>query len=909
MEPRRESRLGDTYRMPTKLTYFLDGGHPNAITDRERDGCKVTEKDKPFTLWSFDNKSKWFINEDERLEFYKLYCADLRKSIPQFLTERSTPIGQMRVDLDFKYTGRVEEHKHTQEQVLKFVNAYLQEARRWITMPEIVEVYVLEKEYPTYDPVKKISNSGIHIQIPELKTRADVEKGIRRALLKQMEEFFPALGLTKDWDDVYDPSALTHTGNWMLLGSKKPTEGSLPYELKYVIDWENGEMSVDESVSSTPTVELVHKLSVRSAASEETPLTEYGQQNTRVPAEPVHRSVSRGRAETREEQGSRGASPSGRVREPLAEARKKNIRAHCMNLGEARHSGPHDEYVKVGQCLFNIHPYDLEDVWLDFMEKSSSAKRKAKALEKWRGFTERVDGERTGEGSLRFWSRQDNFDNYVKIESENVDSLVREAAGTGTEHDVAQVVYAKYRDEFKCASVKNNDWYQYIEHIWKSSESGVDLLARLSSDVSKLFLAKEREALNAIETLDSERDKEACDIAEKERKSYNNIRMRLKTTSFKENVMRECKVLFRDPKFMENLDNNKHLLAYTNGVFDTAAREFRPGKPDDYISFCTNVPYPVDIQYSDYPCWPDVKAFLDSILPNPLVRMYFLLTLALCLSGETNQRFHIMTGSGSNGKSMLMRLMQAAMGDYAYAADIAIFTQKRGNSGAAAPQMVRMRGRRFVTMSEPDEGEPLASALLKFLTGSDKVTVRDLYAGSKQMIEFEIMCKFFLSCNEKPPVRTVDGGTWRRIKVIDFPNKFVHEPTLPNELPIDESIIEKVASPEWAGCFMAYMVHLYKEEPRIRGLVPPKEVDAYTSEYKNESDVIARFIQETCRATSDGEVADPVSWQSITAAFQQWKRNSDLIGRGNTEDLRKRMEAQFGRMPRGGWVSFHFGSA
>jgi hypothetical protein len=509
--------------MPTKLDLFLNG-NPNGNTDKERDGRKVTEKDKPFNIWSFDNKRKWFIHEDDRVEFYRLYCADLRKSIAQYLTERSTPIGQMRVDLDFKYEGRVEEHKHTQEQVMKFVDAYLQEAKRWVIMPDIVEVYILEKEYPTYDPIKKVSSSGIHIQIPDIKTRADVEKGIRRALLQRMDSFFPNLGLLKSWDDVYDPSALTHTGNWPLLGSKKPAEGSLPYELKYVIDWENGEMSVDDQVSPTPTVELVHKLSVRSAPSEETPLTEYGQTNTRTPSEPIHRSVSRGRTDMREEQGSRGASPTGRVRADLGENRKKNIRAHVMNLAEFRHSGPHDEYIKVGQCLYNIHPYDLEDVWLDFMENSSKDDRKTKALEKWRGFTERVDGERTGEGSLRFWSRQDNFEEYLKIESENVDSLVREAAATATEHDVAQVVYAKYRDEFKCASVKNNDWFQYVGHIWKSSESGVDLLARLSSDISKIFLIKEREALNAIEGLDPERDKEAAEMAERDVKSYHTIK-------------------------------------------------------------------------------------------------------------------------------------------------------------------------------------------------------------------------------------------------------------------------------------------------------------------------------------------------------------------------------------------------
>ena len=886
--------------MPSKLDTFLDTR-------------KVTEKDKPFTLWSFDNKKKWFVNDDDLPEFHKLYCAELRHSNPQYLTERSTPIGQMRIDLDFKYTGKVDEHKHTQDQVLNFIGAYLEEAKRWIVVPSEVEIYVLEKENPTFDPIKKISSSGIHIQFPELKTRADVEKGIRRTLLARMEDFFPDLGCTKGWDDVYDPSPLTHTGNWPLLGSKKPAEGSLPYEIKYIVDWENGEMSTDTEISPTPTVELVRKLSVRSAPSEEIALTEYGKENTRIPAEPVlHRSVSRGRGDTRDDQGSRGASPTGRVRESMTEARKNNIRAHSMNLAEFRHSGNHDEYVKVGQCLFNIHPHDLEDVWLDFMEKSSSPTRKSKALEKWRGFTERVDGERTGEGSLRFWSRQDNFENYLKIESENVDSLVREAASTATEHDVAQVVFAKYRDEFKCASVKNNDWYQYVGHIWKNSESGVDLLARLSSDVAKLFLIKEREALTAIENLDTERDKEACDAAEKDRKNYTSIRLRLKTTSFKENVMRECKVLFRDPKFMENLDNNKHLIAFTNGVLDTKDIVFRPGKPDDYISFCTNVAYALDTQYHQFKCWPELKAFLDSCMPNVRVREYFLNSLAHCLSGETNQRFHIMTGSGSNGKSMIMKLMLAAMGDYGYAADIAIFTQKRSNAGSAAPQMVRMRGRRFVTMSEPDEGEPLASALLKFLTGSDKVTVRDLYAGSKQMVEFEIMCKFFLSCNEKPPVRTNDGGTWRRIKVIDFPNKFVHQPRLANEHPIDESIIEKVGSVEWATCFMAYMVHLYKQGQGLHNLTPPKEVDTYTGEYQEESDVIARFIHDTCHTDGimPGDMPDVVTWASITSTFQDWKRSNEVEkGRGSATDLKKRLEAHFGKMPKGGWSSFRFGSS
>jgi P4 family phage/plasmid primase-like protien len=553
---------------------------------------------------------------------------------------------------------------------------------------------------------------------------------------------------------------------------------------------------------------------------------------------------------------------------------------------------------------------------------------------KWNGFNERVDGERLGEGSLRFWSMTDNYDGYKKIEESNIDTLIDEAAQTATENDVAHVVHAMYREKFICASVRNNDWYMWDNHIWKNSENGVDLLAELSQRVAKAFHKKEMDKLKEIGEMDACSHKEndpgcpSCK-AEKARKQYSAVRLRLKTTSFKENVMRECKILFRDTKFLQKLDENKHLIAFTNGVFDTLGSEetdvngnyirpwFRPGKQEDYISFCTNVEYNENAIYNSHPCWAELNKFLNSILPNEVVRTYFMKSLSLCLSGEYVQRFHIMTGSGSNGKSMLMNLMGTAMGEYCYKANIAMFTQKRGKAGAAAPEMVRMKGRRFVTMSEPDEGEPLSTGFLKEITGSEKVSCRDLYAGSKQMVEFDVMAKFFLSCNEKPPVKTVDGGTWRRIKVVDFPSKFVHDPKLPHELPIDESIMQKVVSIEWATCFMAYLVHLYKSGGGLRKLSPPPEVEVFTNEYKEESDVIARFMREYIHPLSDpagsGEPSgdgppDPTTTTKLNETFKEWKRVNEIHA-GNPQDLKKRIEVAHGKYPRNGWTSFRFGTA
>ena len=908
--------------MATRLDLFLNG-NPNGKTDREKVSRQVTDKDKPFSHWSFENREKWMINDDDQEEFLKLYCADLRNCKARFLTEKSTPIGQVRIDLDFKYKGRVEEHRHTQEQVVAFATAFMAKLKDYHVLPESVELYVLEKDHPTYSKADDLSSSGIHIQIPDIKTRADVEQQLRRSLLKDMETFFPGLGCTKPWDDVYDKQPLSHTNNWPLLGSKKNTDGALPYKIRYLLDWdrETGELSVDENVPEVITPDLVKRLSVRSRRDEETTLTPEAMEHCRPPAEaPITRAVSRGRQMERGQTDSRGSSPGrGVYIAPISDTFKAYIDKHVKNLGEQRHSGDHNDWAAVGQCLKNIHP-DLEDVFLDFMARTTVPGREAKARTAWNGFVFRVEGERLGLGSLRSWSKLDNFEGYLAIEASNVDRLVDDAAERETEYDYAQVIFAKYRDEFKCADFRNKEWYQYVGHIWRQTDDGVELQKRLPSDIAKLFMTKEQEkgtfAQNnpcAHSLKEPDPTCETCQAISK-KKMYWNAWLKLRRTGFAESVMKQCRLLFYDREFAKKLDDNKHLIAFTNGVYDTLTQSFRPGQSEDCISFCTNVEYRLDTQYNEFKCWGELNKFLHSILPNPAVREYFLNHLATCLSGVFTQRFHILTGSGSNGKSMLMNLCATAFGDYCYKANIAMFTQKRGAAGAANPELVRMRGKRFVFMSEPDEGEPLSTGFMKELTSSEKVTGRDLFKGSKDMVEFDVQAKCHLACNDKPKVNSNDGGTWRRLKVIEFTSKFVMNPNpqAANELPMDESIMHKVLSPEWAECFMSYLIHLHIEGKGLTKLTPPSEVDVYTEGYKVESDAIARFLSEYVHpvetaVTDPTEGYEKVTWTAILVAFKEWKRQNEVYA-ATVVELKKRIETHFGKAPQGGWATFRFGT-
>jgi P4 family phage/plasmid primase-like protien len=913
----------------SKLLQFLNGTGNDKDNDKKRFGRKA-EGDKA-THASMTGGS-WAIPDDDIDEFYRLYCDHVRNHGPLHMTEKSTRIGAMRIDLDFKYDGRHDEHLHKQSQVVDFVKAVMVEVKKYLVINENVEIFVSEKPEPTYyaatEKKPEYSKSGLHIVIPALKTNRFVEEAIRLSLLKRMPDFFPDLPLSDKWDKVYDASMLSHTNLWTLLGSKKK-EGT-PYQIKYILDWnpDSCEVNVDNEVPILVTPELLAKMTVRSPASSETEMTEEAKTRfaKKAEIEQVRASMGgqqRGRSTTREDgekKGSRASTPERNVyRSPLSEDMIQYYTDHVMNLKAFRYNN-YDDWIKVGICLKNIHPDSLESVFEAFSNQYDKYDpRETQA--KWNSFSFRTDGPVLSERSLRAWSREDNLGEYEKIEMNNIEKLVEEAAKTMTEHDMARVVYAMFRDEFKCSDYSQNEWYGFHGHVWRLTKKGVGLIKQLSSEVWKKFGEKEIEMSSLKLTTDpcscggkkkGEEPTDPCQMCriDKQKQKYIDAQKKLKTTAFKKNVMEECRLLFLDEELAVRLDANKNLIAFDNGVLDTLTMEFRPGKSEDYMSFTTGIYYYPERKYSDYPCWFELNKFLCSILPDPDVREYFLAHLATCMvGGNPAQKFHILTGSGSNGKSMLMILMATCLGTYACKAPITLITQDRGKAGVASPELVRMKGKRFVTMQEPEQGANIKTGLMKELSSCEKITARDLFAGSKEMIDIDIQAHFHLSCNDKPKVDAQDGGTWRRLCVINFPNKFVANPTKPNELPEDKTIQIKVESTEWAECMMNYLIAIFREGNGFRKLTPPEKVLQYTNEYKDETDVIGRFIREYVHELEEGEEIKGVTTGEMNRAFQDWKRENQIF-QGSTTELRTRMEATYGKYPgRGGWTSFRFGAA
>jgi putative DNA primase/helicase len=103
------------------------------------------------------------------------------------------------------------------------------------------------------------------------------------------------------------------------------------------------------------------------------------------------------------------------------------------------------------------------------------------------------------------------------------------------------------------------------------------------------------------------------------------------------------------------------------------------------------------------------------------------------------------------------------LGNYAIATPTETFMRKNGDQNTN--DIARLRGTRFVTTTEAEQGRRLSEPLIKKITGNDQMTARFLYG---EFFNFTPTFKIFMATNHKPVIKGTDYGIWRRIKLIPF---------------------------------------------------------------------------------------------------------------------------------------------
>jgi len=818
---------------------------------------------------------RYSLDKNAKKKLHKLLKEANKFDVNISLAEKPKDFAPITVDIDLKlpkedYSGN---RLYSENFIMRSIDLYRNGIKKYLDVNDSqLQACVLEKQEVKDEGL--IVKDGIHLIFPLICAHFKIRHLVRDYVVSEANKESIFNKYAKGPEEIFD-KAVVSSNFWIMYGNAKPNHK--PYKLTQIIAHDDSELSISDFVDDES--KLVDIFSLQNKNWKESNAT------------PLNSSYSEDDIEY--ECNDKGIDNTNVTNQeeiiPLSKEEEFRKAKYLVSLLSEERAENYNDWIRVGWSLHNTSR-DLLPVWIDFSRRCPNKFNEKECHRLWKnmkgGLTIR---------SLQAWAKEDNYHKYNEYMKAEFDELMQKSLHGGT-HPVAKALYTKYFDRFVCASIGHNVWYEFKNHRWSKNDGGHGLMRLISEDfVNDYMKISSDYTLKAINSTGIEKE----DL-QKKASSFQKVVDKLLNISFKKSIMEECKILFHDEQFLDKLDENHDLLGCENGVYDFVKSEFRPGRPDDYITLSTGNSY-----YSwneNNPYSKNILDFFKQILPNKTVREYFVQALSSCLTGyNREEKLYIPTGGGSNGKSLTFEMINIALGEYYISCPVTIMTRKRGSSGAASPELARIKGKRIGVLQEPDNSETMNVGLMKELTGNDAFMARGLFEEPR---EIKPQIKFFLTCNDLPIIPSRDGGTWRRLIVLQFASKFVDNPQGPNEFKIDTRLKEKIK--EWGPNILSYLIHIYNSMyKKTSYLKPPQEVEYSTNAYKMDNDHFLEYFN-----TKLEQVEDPksvISKRSVYSDFKAWfKEYHEGNKLPRSEQLYRFLDEILGKSNKSGWKNVAF---
>lgn len=385
-------------------------------------------------------------------------------------------------------------------------------------------------------------------------------------------------------------------------------------------------------------------------------------------------------------------------------------------------------------------------------------------------------------------------------------------------------------------------WYRYKHHHWNQicDTEMSEPVGRFRGHIGKIIA-------NMSNTMAMAHEQNEKDLLNGRIKLATELYDVLGRNNWINDIIKASKQRFLISNFDTLANANKCLTGVRNGVIEVTDKTafFRTGRPEDYLTKFTNVRYE-DMEHD--PLLSSYLEYIHQVFPDKELADLMLRFFASLLYGNPDKLFHVWTGVGDNGKSTIVKLLNATLGDD-YVANIppTFITMKRNNSSSASPELAALRHARLVVIQEPDEGEQLKSGKIKEATGGDKIRARALFENGGPI---DPTYKIVLQCNEIPEAKKEQAMT-NRIMIIPFLSVWKDPKDIPenpeearrnNIFKKDITFMSTVQKFSTSCLYMMvkYFPH-YRERP-INGV--PAVVTEHTNQYWNKVDIYQRFMHD-----------------------------------------------------------------
>jgi len=185
----------------------------------------------------------------------------------------------------------------------------------------------------------------------------------------------------------------------------------------------------------------------------------------------------------------------------------------------------YDNWKRIGWILYNI--YDGSDEgffkWDSFSQQCPEKYNYDNLRREWN----KMESRDMTIGSLKHIIQMECPEEYAELLEKYTTGFYKSSAQSSctTHHDIARLLHLKYESQFRCASVKNNEWYEFTNPTWKQIDDGVTLRNKISTEIVEQYeklkvemVSKQKnDAMNMMSMKKRDLDKTKSDLLSEEK--------------------------------------------------------------------------------------------------------------------------------------------------------------------------------------------------------------------------------------------------------------------------------------------------------------------------------------------------------------------------------------------------------
>ena len=430
---------------------------------------------------------------------------------------------------------------------------------------------------------------------------------------------------------------------------------------------------------------------------------------------------------------------------------------------------------------------------------------------------------------------------------------------TFTDLAVCDVFHKFYKDSLY--HEEKDSWIQYnpVSGVWEYCDT--------DSILYPFMKLMNQEFTKYVNELKPEKpdDKDSVKAFKEKQKSLMREANKLGTSTFANRVIKSCKPLFYHPDVLVKFDSHKNLFCFSNKkAYDVETGEVLDITKEMMVM--TTCGYAYSEPNEDN--MNEVMAFIRDIQYESEVDYFLSLFATGLYAGNRGQNFFVHTGRGGNGKSLMNLLFRRTLGNYAETLNVEQLTMPVNGQDSANSGLCRLRGKRIAISNEPADSESsklkLQTDRIKNFSGDPEIIARDLHKTAKRIM---ITWTHHLLCNDIPVLSRPDGGIQRRLKIVNYPYKFVDNPSLDNEKKRNYDLEKKFERAK--NLHIAFFHVLAGVYRKCNGLfIPSDTMKNATEEYFAEQNPLYEFLKH-CKKTDSKFVRQ----NDVLLLFQKFSKN------------------------------------